>query len=782
MSHTRLRRFLLSILAASCVAGFVLAWPARAKELAGALRVEGVVSASLPLDNKIDPALRFLVERYGATIAGNRGTRTGSSFASPLEVRGLCRLNFEADSPDPETRVFINVASDSTKVALASLGIHVVADLGSICVAEAPLSRIRAAAALDGVRSIELSKLSKSLLDVSRVQTGVATVQTGGGGLDRAYRGGGVAVGILDSGIDWSHPDFLNSAGKTRIRSLFDYAVAPNGREWTPTEIDAAQCTEIDGPGSGGHGTHVAGIAAGGGRRNAAYIGMAPDADIVFVKGIRDQNSEGGFDDADVLAGSQFIFNKARGLGESAVINLSLGGQLGPHDGTSLYEQALSSLVGPGRIIVAAAGNEGSQYIHGGYTATPGTGYTDAKETLWGVEQGAPGSLVDLWYPAPESVYVGVAVYAAGNYNTPLIYTIPPIAPGQYFTRLATAYGLISIDARTAADPNNGARHAMITVEDTTASGLNSNYVWSIYTFGSGTFDMWVAAGGFFAGPMGGLPSYFVPGDNNKSVGSPATAQKVIAVGSYVTKTSWVDARGNTEVQPGATLGAISTFSSLGPSRDGRMLPEVVAPGEEIISALSSAVTPDSTDILQGGGLQKLQGTSMAAPHVTGIVALMLEKNRYLTPENVLSLLESTATPTGAPNNTWGWGKVNAVAALLATPPSIGCSGSVPTSADLDCDEVHRLEGAQFAVWPNPTRGAMSIGFSLPSPQRVHLGIYDLSGRLIRQVTAGMQGPGVHQIVWDGKSSSGGPVANGVYFAKLTTPQARHVSRIVVLR
>jgi hypothetical protein len=526
----------------------------------------------------------------------------------------------------------------------------------------------------------------------------------------------------------------------------------------------------------------VAGIATGNGRRNSAFVGMAPAADVVFVKGIRDPDSNGGFSDADVVAGVQYVFDRAAGLNEPAVVNLSLGGQFSPHDGTSLYEQALTSLTGPGRVIVAAAGNDGARYIHGGYAVAGGTGYANAKETLCGVAAGATQVVIDIWYPSTGTITFGAALYQLGTYSTPVLAMQTGVAAGHQSTTDFPTFGSVTIDATTTSDPNNHARHAVMLIEGPSGGPLDNNYVWSVYTYGSGTFDMWAVAGGFFAPPLLGLPDYFVPGDNSKTVGTPATARGVVAVGSYVTKTSWVDARGNPETQPGATLGAISLFSSMGPSRDGRTLPVIVAPGEVVVSALSSAFTPDSSNIEFGGGLQKLQGTSMAAPHVTGIVALMLQKNRYLTPDNVIGLLESSAVPVGAPGNTWGWGEGNALGAMLATPPSIDCTGPTPALATLDCAGVHRQAAVELATWPNPARGAMSLGFSLPARASVHLGVYDLAGRLVKELRAGAEGAGVHQLVWDGTDASGTRVPNGVYFARLTTPALRQVARFAVLR
>ena len=129
-------------------------------------------------------------------------------------------------------------------------------------------------------------------------------------------------------------------------------------------------------------------------------------SDIIFVKGVRNQDSEGGFSDTDVIAGCQFIFDKAEQMGKPAVINLSLGGHSSPHDGSSLYEQSLSGLTGPGKIIVAAAGNEGIDFIHAGGSATAGV----INETIVEVDSSQQSAFVDMWYDS--GVISSVAVFA----------------------------------------------------------------------------------------------------------------------------------------------------------------------------------------------------------------------------------------------------------------------------------------------------------------------------------------------------------------------------------
>lgn len=766
----------------------IFAAPSHADRRTAVPSAAAVVRAARPEDAKLDPALRLVVERAEELAAKGARVSAAPRFlalagpASPLSVL------LDPESAEPDVLAFIQLRAPEAAVALEPLGTEILTQVDEIAVVRAPVSRIREIAALDDVLQIELSKQSPAALDSSRRRSNVAAVQAGTGGLPRAFTGAGVVVGVLDSGIDYEHPDFRTAANASRLKGLFDYGTGANGTECRLGQLqaDSLSCPEKDGTGGFGHGTHVTGIAAGGGRRNAGYIGMAPAADIVFVKGIRHPESLGGFADADVVAGSQFIFQKARALDQPCVLNLSLGGQFGAHDGTSLYEQTLSRLTRPGNIIVAAAGNSGGGSIHASY-AVQGTDYLSSLESLWGVFPGTTTTFVDLWYPAGTSVSVGIAAYDSPNFDDP-IFLSAAAAPGQLLQGQVTDGGQIfanvTIDARTTADPNNGARRVLIVLEDAGAGHALNERFYSIWTAGSGTLDMWVATGGEFAPASFPLPSYFRPGDDLETIGTPATARRLLAIGSHVTKTQWVDFNGVTRIRSGATLDQISGFSSRGPSRDGRVLPDLTAPGEAILSSLSADYPAAASIVLQGGGLLEQHGTSQAAPHVTGVIALMLERNRFLTPENARAILQQTATPAGGavPNNIFGAGKLNALAALLATPDPVPCSAPGPLRAREDCEEALAPEGPALEVRPNPAAAFASVAFRLPVAEPVHLAVYDLLGRRVSVLRDAWTTAGPHALRWEGRDERGVPVPSGVYLVRLLTPTRSAVQRMVVVK
>lgn len=748
----------------------------------------GMVRAARAEDAKLDAGLRLVMDAATEAKAAGLALASAPRFAAFAGPQSPFSVLLDPARAEPDVLALVKLRSPEAAATLVAEGAELLAQVDEIVAVRAPLSRVRAIAALEDVIQLELSKQSRPMLDSSRGRSGVRSVHQGAGGLPRSYTGAGVVVGVLDGGMDYEHTDFRTASNVSRLKGLFDYGTGANGTECRLTQLgaDSLNCPEKDGSGGHSHGTHVTGIAAGGGRRNATHIGMAPDADIVFVKGIRDPESNGGFSDADVLAGTQFIFQKARALGQPCVVNLSLGGQLGPHDGTTLQEQALSRLTRPGNIVVAAAGNSGGSPIHCSYPVE-GTDYPSSLETAWAVNSGATLAVVDLWYPAGTNVSVGVVAYDPSDLTQP-IFISAPVAPGQSLSGpLVSGTATIaagSIDAQTTADPNNGARRVLIVLQDAGLGFALDDFVWSVYTFGLGTIDLWASVNGIFAPAGTPLPSYFRFGNDQETISTPATARRLLAIGSHVTKTQWVDVNGVTRNQVGATLDSISDFSSRGPSRDGRVLPDLSAPGEAILSSLSKDYPATSAEILFGGGLLRQQGTSQAAPHVTGTIALMLQRNPFLTPEDARTILRQTATSVGGPANTvYGAGKLNALAAVLATPDPIPCGTPGPMlRARADCDEAPPQAGPSLEVHPNPAAAFASVTFRLPAAEPVHLAVYDLQGRRVNVLRDAPTLAGPHALRWDGRDDRGVPVPSGVYLVRLLTPRRSAVQRLVVVK
>lgn len=686
---------------------------------AGVLTLEASAEAAAPpaWTSVLDPSARALA--LGSTPPGD-----GVSLSRGADGRTYVDL-------------FVQTSSVGQAVAMRGVpGVEVRTVVGDIAVVRVPVAGLEALARTPGVTFVEASQIREAHNATGRADMRADVVQAGGGGLPRAFRGAGVVVGVVDSGIDVTHPDFFN-AGGSRIRFLLEFLDGGGQREFTKAQIDAnpAAIPERDGTGGGGHGSHVTGSAAGSGTVLAEERGIAPEADIVFVKGVRNADSNGGFADADYVAGVDFIFQRAAQLGRPAVVNLSLGGHFGsPHDGTSLSEQALSGLTGPGKIVVASAGNDGSKFLHAGRAFQSGQ-----NETIWFANPSS--SNVTMWYTAGSLTQFGIAAYSVSNGALQFLGFVS-VNAGQIlgsasqsgvvpFMVGGTKIADVRIDAATTQDPRNGAGHVQFYLVGGNGIDL-SQVVFSVATAGTapGRLDMWVSSGQFYNQVYGFSNVTEMPGNNEVSVGSPSTALGVLAVGSHVTNTRWTDIDGtprtwmnpNPNGDPNAPMvvppvGQQSYFSSHGPTRDGRVSPDISGPGENIISVFSSQVQVggqggvERARVVQGGRYRTIEGTSMSSPHVAGTVALMLQANPRLTAADVRQILQTTARTDGftgaVPNNNFGGGKADALAAVLRTLQLCGssCGGGGTTGTVLaEIEPNNSLAQAQPLGGAGPVR------------------------------------------------------------------------------
>jgi subtilisin family serine protease len=519
-----------------------------------------------------------------------------------------------------------------------------------------------------------------------------------------------VIIGVVDSGIDWCHPDFIDdTTGKSRILFLWDQNLTAQtdeaaadvgtdgngannyGVEYTAAHIDAARdandCARaieeraVRSADIIGHGTHVAGIAAGdGSATNGAspeepagtYQGVAPKADLIVVNLKGDEL--GPFSEsASTVDAVAYIFAKARAAGKPAVINISLGGHDGPVDGTSLLDQAIRNAAGPGRVIVAAAGNEGAAPIHAQGTISPG-GSDTVEINFSGC--GAPdceGGIINLWHAGGDAY--AVTVTAPNGHSLS--------APGG--TRRSAVLDGAQVELFNAtSSPSNGDKNILLFL-DGRGTG---DFVWLLTlqrtaSGGSGRWDAWsLPDQGEVAFNIKHLPRN---SDNSFSgtISEPATSHGAIAVGAHTTKFRW----GPGKASPTAfeDFGKISLFSSGGPTRDGRIKPDVTAPGFVVSSTsadCSGLECPDSLSAFDGRHSINA-GTSMSTPIVTGAAALILQTDPNSFPR---SFLKSTAVRdsfTGAdlPNNVWGSGKANLASSAFQVlqanrPPTVSLGGS----------------------------------------------------------------------------------------------------------
>ena len=477
--------------------------------------------------------------------------------------------------------------------------------------------------------------------------TAAQLASTGAGHAD----GEGVIVGVVDFGFDICHRNLRRPDGTTRLLFLWDQqggsssmspAGFPYGREFTPSMINAALAREVQespyealayDPGQEAHGTHVSDIAAGSGGATGRP-GVASGSDYIFV------DLDGGdVPTGDALISSRklieavdYIFDKAAELGRPAVVNLSVATHGGPHDGSTPAEQWFDLLLQtPGRAIVVSAGNFREGRSHASGTVRPG-----APQMLrWEVRPNDPTvNELEVWYAGELSLNV-VLTPPGGS-------PIGPVKPGTSLELVSGTTRVGSIISRRA-DPNNSDNQLIILLPTSLPSG-----VWQVELSTDGSDDVpfhaWIERDDTRQSRF-----LMADADPTHTIGSIACGQHTISVGSYMATVLGRD---------------ISPFSSEGPTRSGREKPDVSAPGQAILAAASRTQ-----------GAVRLSGTSMAAPHVTGLVALLLQvTDGLLTADEIRDAIVRTCRHD-PPGSEWdaryGFGRVSARAALLTQAPAI---------------------------------------------------------------------------------------------------------------
>jgi len=583
-----------------------------------------------------------------------------------------------------DDRALVTVSLDGGADALIAAGFDVQPLSPHVAAVRASAQELARLVAQAGVRAIEERRLLHTVLDQSgpAIFAPQARQQTG---LD----GSGVLIGFVDTGADVRHADLRNADGSSRIAALIDFSQKPDGRHpelgmlagpmWLKSEIDAALAAEAAGMTPAvpvtekdldGHGTHVAataasnGLATGNGLPAGRYVGVAPGAQLVVA-----QASHGGhtFTDVDVMNAIRWVVDMADRLQRPLVLNLSLGGSGGPHDGTADLELGIDELFPPhqpGRIVVVAAGNDGAQDLHAGASRLDTEQVFPLELDSYSDRDGAVA--VEIWYAGS----VEIAAETPGGYRSDWVGPGGSLSTDQIVTD-HTAEGKVVISNDAAPHDTGRSKAGVALLGPMGASPVKGT--WRLHVRGQAArFDAWSVES-----PGSGAPARFTDHISvDERIGLPATAHNVVTVGSFATRNRWKNNVGDT-IMRNLTPGNASAFSSTGPTSDGRFAPDLLAPGEFVIAALSSATSPNDPSSAfyvpnhpnyawADDGLHAvLRGTSQAAPHVAGAAALLLQANPTLDAVALREILRVTSRPGAAgwsPRE--GFGRLDVLSAL----------------------------------------------------------------------------------------------------------------------
>ena len=576
--------------------------------------------------------------------------------------------------------------------AVRSLGIHLNSVFGTIATARITVDQLKMLIELNDVKFVDPGSENYPTLDVSVPEIGANLLHSGFLN-NTQYKGKGVIVVIYDTGIDWRHLDFRDplDTTKSRILSIWDQTLTAGGSEIPPggslmygveytkqhieNEIDGTPANFVREKDINGHGTHVAGTIAGNARATGKYLGVAPEADIIVVKG-----GDGSFTSGRMIDGLTYASNKANAAGKPLVVNWSIGGQSGPHDGSRDYEVAVDSFsTVPGKVVVISAGNDGDANIHGsGNITSGGTSSLSINVPPFVATAGALNNkfAIDVWFNSDVSL---TATVTSPNGVT--------ASAGVQSSTSAANESDGSVDLFNYLEVSTGYRYVQLVVQDRDANKVPRTGTWTLSFTGASkaaAYDAWLTSYKITASEEATI----VNGNTQKTVSSPGTSIQAITVASYVTRNGWPSINGNGYAYSAATpMLAISAFSSQGPTGDGRLKPEISAPGHGISSSLSgwAQSSIEITRLLPDGRHTLMEGTSMAAPHVAGAAALLLQISKNLTASQIKTLLTSTAVVdagTGAvPNSTWGYGRMDLFkAAAKAVDPQLAVQRQIFSS------------------------------------------------------------------------------------------------------
>lgn len=593
--------------------------------------------------------------------------------------------------------------------------------IGEVATIKVPLSDLASLESSDEFDFLEIAPKVRNQLDKAIHDMHADSVQMGIG-LPEGYTGKDVYIGITDWGFDYTSPMFYDTAlQQTRIIAAWDQfktsGPSPStfgyGTEYnTPAELIAAGSDTSNIYSYATHGSHVAGIAGGGGA-GTSYRGVAFESKFLFVTFLVDVGA--------VLDAWEWMYQKALEDNKRLVINMSWGlYHFGTLDGTSLLSQAITAYTDLGVVFSNSAGNNGNVNFHIQKTFNNETIKSKIDFYSYSSNPNMWGQSIHSWGEPGHSFENGIIV--SNSLNVPLVESpfYSTNTTNSYIdTFLVTGIDTIwyNISADSAHYLNN--RPTMrLRVKNT-----NTNLKIILKsTAQSGTVHYWNVTEltndvGNWGMPFSTSGTGTIAGDKLNGVSEPSCSDDVISVAAYATQyqTSGTSTAG----------GAIASFSSFGPRYDGVMKPDISAPGVNIISSMSSftdyAFTSIDNVYFNGRTYHfaKMSGTSMASPMVAGVSALILDANPYLSARQVKEIIMQTARqdnftgviPPGG-SNRWGAGKINAYAAVQLALETVG----------MENPPVELM----WSVYPNPVMNELHFTIIEELPKTVE--IFDILG------------------------------------------------------
>lgn len=760
-------------------------------------------SGSVLAQSKMDAGAIMATDVYRAVKAG-----------APVSDIDFKNFPFSAESllsrSDKPVSAIIVLSDGVDASGFTAKGVEVTCDLGSVAIISANIDDIIALENNEMVKSISFGELRTPMMDRTRRFTGADVIQAGGEGLSQAYKGAGVVCGIFDTGLDPNHANFLNADKESRVKAVWNYTSSDgSARAYLSSEAISKFTTDTK---DETHGTHTLGIMAGAYNGNGGrvatinddnrvtvssafkkianpYYGMAPESSIMI--------GCGPLYDANILSGVKKIVDYADELGMPSVVNLSLGGNIGPHDGTDATSRALAEL-GKRTLIFMAAGNEGGDSISvDRVLGTPANFSTLLKFN------GNYSGYIDMWtdtsepftlIPVVQDLTTGVTTEVCeinGDAETTLKVASSSVTGANFtnemFDKAFSSSSILVSRSKNLSTNNRYNARVNVTIRLNTTSNKNGNLVLGFKIVGKSGQHIQIVSK---AEGADGSPVFFssmgqqgfIDGNPDFTISSMACGENIVCVGAWNARSIWpvIGGGGVYFTAAGYELGAPAGYSSYGVLADGRSLPDLVAPGTSVISSISSYymgtvegqlgdafstfvannMSAEQTVNGRANYWEAEQGTSMATPAVAGGVALWLQADPTLGIDEVKRILIETANkdeliPGTYPAAKVGAGKFNALDGLKTV---LGLPlGAVDITGDASRNFIVTVNGDNVEAYT-------------AAP-----------GRLVATLT-NMQGATVAAATADGHSVvvPTAELGAGVYILSVDTPSGRFSRKISI--
>ncbi len=607
-------------------------------------------------------------------------------------------------------QAFIRVDGEEDLSALRTAGVKVNARFDNFVTVQIPASAMTEVMSMTCVREISFARPLSLHNDSARSLSCIDRVHDGQG-MVAPLTGRGVIVGIIDTGIDFNHVNLCGIDGKTRVKAVYMPCDTTGPRPvvggdtlpgscYESPDMIAMLTTDFNGT---SHGTHTLGTAAGSYRANGWY-GVATEADLVACGMPGDSLS-----DANVANALKYIFDYADRVNKPCVVNMSIGTNEGPNNGTSFMCRTFEALSGPGRICVLSAGNDGNVPVRFNHRLA---GDGDVVTTLMrGKSSGTQhNGYVSMWSDG-ASVHrsrlvainrgdnsIGYASPWIGLQDEDSVFTLSSeVEPdfARFFTGEVQFASAMEPQFNQAGD-RIGDRFHSFWIFDAT---ISSDYLLGLQYTSSDEVELvgWSTKDDYF--DTFGIDG-MVGGSTQGSISDLATTDSVISVGAYCSRKSYYDSNNELYTYNRCTPDDIAYFSSYGPDESGIERPDLCAPGFAVISSANRYHDSSHYQHMPPGvtvsGVEYpysvIYGTSMSAPVVTGVIAMMLQLNPSLTVSDVREAFRASSVKdafvTGGDHSKWGFGKLDAWSAVDAVIGHCLLPGDVNNDREVNIADV----------------------------------------------------------------------------------------------